>query len=126
MDSCILFAPDFDQVDFTTAVDRCRQLSSRLFEPRNLWLNNLVFQLRADLSKTSEKFWIGINDSDQEGRYVFNSSGEEISFTNWYRTEPNGRTSENYVAFYYNSPAQWIDLGPHWTISFICEIPLEP
>ena len=36
----------------------------------------------------NELFWIGFNDIEEEGNWVW-SSGEPVVYTNWHRTEPN-------------------------------------
>ena len=43
-------------------------------------------------------FWIGFNDSAQEGTFVW-SSGEPVTYTAWNPGEPNNLNNEDYTAF---------------------------
>ena len=33
--------------------------------------------------------WIGCNDKDSEGNFVWNYNNQPVSFTNWFAGEPN-------------------------------------
>lgn len=52
-------------------------------------------------------FWIGLNDIDNEGTYVW-SSGEPVTYTNWAYQEPDNEEDADGVYAYYNT-GQWTD-----------------
>ena len=39
--------------------------------------------------------WIGINDIETEGKFVYQCTGQEIPFTNWGSLEPSSGISED-------------------------------
>lgn len=71
--------------------------------------------------------YFGLSDAASEGNWTWNN-GEEVSYTNWHRNEPNSENSnEDYALFYYKySDGSWNDgdFGNR-TVSggtaFICE-----
>ena len=79
-----------------------------------------IFGLIAD--KTRDAYWIGGNDIQTEGTFVW-KTGEKMSFTNWSDEEPNnaGQT-ENYMEILQNS-GKWNDNSNEvLTRGFILEI----
>jgi len=57
--------------------------------------------------------WIGINDREKEGEYVW-SSGEKSSFTNWNNGEPNNYGGvEDYGHIGENPDGKWNDNNPN-------------
>jgi len=62
----------------------------------NLWVLN-TFSLFGGTAKT---LWIGLNDSANEGTFVW-SSGESAPYRNWSGSEPSaGSSAEDYVHIY--------------------------
>ena len=57
-------------------------------------------------------YWIGLNDVQSEGNFVW-SSGEAVSYTNWYSGEPsNSGGAENYTAINWGGRVgSWNDLA---------------
>ena len=54
--------------------------------------------------------WIGGNDEDNEGTFIWDSSKSPFSFTNWLAGEPNNLSGmENCVHFMFDSD-QWNDI----------------
>ncbi|MDW3195083.1 MAG: SdrD B-like domain-containing protein [Cytophagales bacterium] len=45
---------------------------------------------------TNNTFWIGLNDLDSEGNFVW-SNGDPVSYTNWGAGEPNNNNNEDVV-----------------------------
>ena len=131
LDSCIWASNE--QLNFAEANIQCAQIvdDGRLFEPMNLMQNNLVGQLKTELLGKQAFCWIGLEDQDNEGEYVYHTSKQSVAFANWesYITrsghtkyEPNGRRTENCVDM--KPVGQWGDLPCNGRRCFICEKPL--
>ncbi|NQU20416.1 MAG: PEP-CTERM sorting domain-containing protein [Candidatus Nealsonbacteria bacterium] len=72
-----------------------------------------VFQTFGRYGGTSRLLWTGLTDADRQGTFGF-SNGEALTYSYWASGEPNGGTSENYVAMYYPGHSQqgrWNDWG---------------
>ena len=82
--------------------------SGILFEPRDANTNELVFAAAGNLRSGS--YWLGINDLENKGQYVYASDGQEVVNGMWYSGQPNG---DNWrcVLGYYNGGA---NLGEWW------------
>lgn len=53
--------------------------------------------------------WIGFNDIEQEGTWVW-SSGQEAPYTNWAGGEPNNNGDEDFAVMNWIEPGLWNDL----------------
>ena len=61
-------------------------------------INELVYKDFFDVfGKKFSWTWIGINDITQENQWVFDidSTGNNISYTNWYANDSSGATGSN-------------------------------
>ena len=97
----------------------------------NMMQNNLVGQLKTELLGNQVFCWIGITDQENEGEYVYHTSKQPVTFTNWgswirngqTNYEPDGSTVENCV--HMKPVGQWgdirCDVGRNYVI---CEKPL--
>ena len=66
-------------------------------------------------------FWIGVNDIDEEGKWV-TDDGHDIFYSNWHtyndgRTEPSKRRDEDGVVM---NGRDWWDREPNIQYPFIC------
>ena len=68
---------------YLDAKTQCESDGANLITPRCHAENNLIMSLIPE-----ENIWIGINDLDQEGKFVY-LDGSDVSFTNWNSGEPN-------------------------------------
>ena len=59
----------------------------KLFEPKTPETNFEVNKLAK--AQGVNAFWLGINDTRNEGNFVYNSDGKAIGWTNWASGEPN-------------------------------------
>ena len=58
---------------------------------------------------TDERFWIGLNDVESEGEFVW-VSGEEVTYTNFSRGEPNNNNGQQHFGVMnFGSNRQWDD-----------------
>ena len=65
--------------------------------------------------------WIGINDRNTEGQFVYASSEESITISNWNANQPDNYDNEDCVHFVYDL-SKWNDLYCTSKNHFICEI----
>merc|ERR1711862_293235 len=84
VDSCIWGSNE--RATFEEAAIKCKELHSdaSLYEPPNKTHNDLVFKL---LSK--HHHWIGIHDRIEEDAWVYLSTNQTVSFTNWDENQPD-------------------------------------
>ena len=66
-----------------------------------------------------QNLWIGLNDVDQEGSFVW-SDGSSVDYTNWAPGEPN-QASYDYV--YLSSNGKWYDLPDNQLLRGLVERP---
>jgi hypothetical protein len=70
--------------------------------------------------RATTEFWIGINDRNVEGTFVW-QSGRPVTYTNWASGEPNNSGGEDCTE-YYTSNGLWNDEGcTDQDIAFVCE-----
>ena len=120
--SCIWVSNE--KATFDNATEKCKELDSAasLYEPPNKHHNDLVF----NLLKTNENHWIGIHDRIEEEAWVYLSTNQTISFTNWQGNQPdNHNDGEDCVEFggWMNAEKEklWNDLPCDNKEKFICE-----
>ena len=73
-------------MSYAAADSQCKSDGSFLAIPRSEAENDFIASLIPN-----EYIWIGINDIEQEGRYV-TVDGSAISYTNWHNGQP-----DNYI-----------------------------
>ena len=76
--------------------------------------NEWVWSTFTSLASEQGNIWIGLNDAEQEGEFVW-SSGEMVSFTNWAPHEPNNMNDEDYAhivgaGYSGHAPMSWNDI----------------
>lgn len=65
-------------------------------------------------------FWLGINDIDAEGTFVW-SSGQNPGFTNWADGEPNNFANNEDCSAFIDGDGQWNDVRCGASVRAICE-----
>ena len=70
--------------NYDVAKQFCKNQGAHLFEPKSELTNKLVFDKSFEAFGGEYQSWIGINDMDDEGEYVFTSSGEKVSSFFWH------------------------------------------
>jgi hypothetical protein len=71
---------------------------------------------------TDTPFWTSGNDRATEGIWVWESTGELVSYTNWYPGQPDNQFSENCLAKSAYANGTWGDQWGFLPNGAICEI----
>lgn len=101
-------------MDWPEAASYCQSIGGTLACITSEAENKIVASM---VNKYGSPCWIGGNDLEQEGRFVW-ESGEPFSYTNWDAGEPNNAGEQNFVRMYTNG--LWDDMqNNHY--AFICE-----
>ena len=78
VDSCILLSSE--RADFDTAIEKCKDLDAKLYEPQSLSHNQMVYALIEGKGLEAYSFWIGIHDKFTENLFVYQSNNQTIAF----------------------------------------------
>lgn len=116
---------DDSVTDWNAAQKYCKNQNGYLATITSAEENDFLYSYITQEGYSSAYF--GLSDAASEGNWIWNN-GEEVSYTNWHRNEPNSENSnEDYALFYYKySDGTWNDgdFGSR-TVSggtaFICE-----
>jgi C-type mannose receptor len=108
--------------DWNDAANTCNFLGARLADIRSEAEWNFVKGPLQTGTQWSDQYWIGINDSQNEGSWKY-IDGTAVSFLRWYPGEPNSGTSGNCGALYgYQSSGKYNDSGCSAQLGrFVCK-----
>ncbi|XP_780522.4 uncharacterized protein LOC575010 [Strongylocentrotus purpuratus] len=111
-------------VDYTTALDACRDLNDYgdLASVADQDESNFLLVLSRRTFGTNS-YWIGFNDLDEEGTWAW-TDGSVTSYTNWYSGEPSGGL-EHCGVLRWSSDGTWNDAACSSTYGYICKYPLN-
>ena len=105
------------------------ELGGVLFEPQSKEINNKIFYASAEYFERfgqEAPIWIGIDDLNHEGFFVYSSNQTELEFENWLPGQPNnqGRHGENCVDFRpsWSRTGQWMDSDCNMPHNSICQV----
>ena len=89
--------------------------NGKLFEPMT-WSENIeAYKIAKDTVTSSKYFWIGVNDKETEGSYVYETTGKPILFTPKFYSSSYGSRGTSYNCILYNPPSSWYDSDVvHW------------
>ena len=111
---------------FSEAKIYCESKRGRLFEPRSVHTNKLVYDKGLEVLNNNH-MWFGIiTKNGKSGPWKFATSGENIAQTIWYSgdigDQPNESASE-ICGYYYDSSSveKWFDAPCTNTYRFVCE-----
>ncbi|XP_078331089.1 CD209 antigen-like protein 2 [Crassostrea virginica] len=96
----------------------CLQFNSKLAEPKTVAETNFLKSHSQSLDRT---MWIGVSDIIEEDRWVYSSSQEVVSHTEFGPGEPNAHTAQNCIALWRDFHGQWADHTCAAKEYFICE-----
>lgn len=94
--------------------------------------NQWVFDTFASFDGVDRNLWIGLNDVDVEGTFVW-TSGEILGYTNWGQNQPDGNAPDaDFVLIidpsptFTINPGEWNDATPSSTAWGVVEVVPEP
>jgi len=106
------------------ALDECEAYGYHLLTVNgsyeNIWADGV-----SDSYSHQEKWWIGYNDRDVEGDFVW-EDGTPVDYENWHAGEPNNaalgpNSEENCTQFNRYGDQTWNDEPCEWDFKYICE-----
>ncbi|XP_068246671.1 uncharacterized protein [Palaemon carinicauda] len=103
------------KVQFLDAVRLCKAFGGEIATPRNPQEQEVVYQLAEKSSQLCAKdggalSWLGITDEIKEGEWMLRSNDTRITYFNWGKGQPNGKTIENCAVMKGNThKGQWAD-----------------
>ena len=117
----------------TAARTFCAEKSSHLIEinseAESNAINHEISRLDQEDENRAISYWLGISDRHVEGNWVFESSDENVTFTNWETDEPNNYKENEHCAFL-RGDGTWNDFtcatatsewGNGWKWAALCE-----
>ena len=104
-------------VTFSSAQANCRAMSSFVVDIQSAEENNFVRSLI-----TASEAWIGYNDIDFEGTFLWSRTREPGTFTNWSSGEPSNFGGNEDCTTFKVSENEWNDLNCGHTHRYVCEI----
>ena len=112
-----------EQKQFLDAQRQCRNDGAYLAYPTSDAENTFI----AGLVPTAN-FWIGVNDIDQEDKWV-TKDGRDILYANWRNNEPNNVGNDEDAVVIYGSatpyPGLWNDIPKYMEHQFVCSFSFE-
>ena len=84
----------------------------------------LKFMVHAAGYRGADKYiWLGLNDIAKEGSFVWDSTQQPPSFTDWEKREPNNqRNNEDCVMHMFKSGEEWNDATCTLEMRSICQL----
>ncbi|XP_066289159.1 uncharacterized protein [Branchiostoma lanceolatum] len=113
-------------MDYAGARAACRSKGGSLAMPKDKPTNDLLVRLRNGISR-SASVWIGLNDIQQEGRFVWEDGQILGSFHDWASSEPNNQPDGNADCVFIEKATslvfaiKWRDYACNGRFGFICE-----
>ena len=100
----------------------CESVGGKMAEPKSKEINDEIQKEASSVIGRGTWYWLGLNDEEKEGTWVYNSDGQKIEWSNWGKKEPSGGSKENCVFSRGHYNGQWFDY-PCATRSyhFVCE-----
>ncbi|CAH1270774.1 PXDN [Branchiostoma lanceolatum] len=115
-----------NSVNYAGAKAACRSKGGSLAMPKDKPTNDLLVGLRNGISR-SASVWIGLNDIQQEGRFVWEDGQVLGSFHDWASSEPNNQPDGNADCVFIEKATslvfaiKWRDYACNGRFGFICE-----
>ena len=115
-----------DRKNYTDARASCIEQGGRLFEPRDESTNSDVIKAANDIFIFyNHGFWFGINDFLLENHFVYTSSEEPLTWTNWSLDQPDDDL-DNEDCGEILSNGKWNDYHCYLGMTYVCEKDDDP
>ena len=114
-----------DSRTYDEAANQCRSIGSSLAEPRSQDENDAIINFTKTQNNFwgEDHFWIGVNDMNQENKFISESSGQEVNFTSWSPGQPDNSNDEDCVEIWYHDNYRWNDAQCDIKFPFVCQKP---
>ncbi|XP_033639037.1 perlucin-like protein [Asterias rubens] len=120
-DSCYRITDS--NVLWSNARDECGKLDGVLAAPSSSQENEFI----VSLIPAGGYVWIDCNDIEEEGRWECREGGIQVSYRNWYSTEPNNVGEEDCAIISRAvGIAEWHDVGCNWVCRVACKLVGRP
>ncbi|TRY86242.1 hypothetical protein DNTS_026413, partial [Danionella cerebrum] len=96
----------------------CQRRGGHLAMPKDAAANRAIAAYVTEAGLT--RVYIGINDLEQEGHFVYVERSAMSTFSRWREGEPNNAYDDEDCVEMVNS-GEWIDVACHLTMYFVCE-----
>ena len=95
----------------------CQSLGGELASFHSRAELELVANMRRDRGIKADRFWIGLNDVDEEGNFKW-SDATAVNFSLWNPGEPNNHFNEDCAGYVFPPDGTW------WWNDYTCAKPL--
>ncbi|XP_043926406.1 collectin-11 isoform X2 [Protopterus annectens] len=111
-----------EEKQYTDAQAYCQAKGGTLAMPKDEVANRMIASCISDAGLT--RAFIGINDLEKEGSFVYSDQSPLQTFNKWRSGEPNNAYDEEDCAEMVASGG-WTDVACHITMYFVCEFDKE-
>ena len=114
-----------DARTYFEAANYCRSIGSSLAEPRSQVENDAMIGFTKTQNKfwREDRFWIGVNDMNQENKFISESNGQEVAFTWWSPGQPDNFNDEDCIEIWFHDNYRWNDNKCDGKNPFVCQKP---
>ncbi|XP_053547629.1 pulmonary surfactant-associated protein A [Bombina bombina] len=110
------YATKGDEGDYSAAQTACERQGGTLPTPMNNAEDLVIYQFAHSAKR---QIFLGINDIKEDTVFTY-LNGKQLTYTNWYPTEPNGGRIENCVETYHHE-RKWNDRSCDAKNLIVCE-----
>jgi len=121
-----------DKAYWNDAQDDCKELhaDAHLVRPYTQEIDDFII---SQVSTTKNNFWNDINCLENNDRHFQYSNGEDLTYTNWARGEPNNfkcdgdsKCAEDCGMYFKSKDYNWNDAKCHKSLRYVCQMERVP
>ena len=110
-------------MNYDVAVANCKIMGAKLAEPIDPQVDLAIANLVTFKTGSHERYWLGINDREENNTWVYESSGEPVKYTNWLKGQPDHYRERNCVEVNYGkTKKKWNDARCRFKKRSVCEL----
>ncbi|XP_065925820.1 low affinity immunoglobulin epsilon Fc receptor-like isoform X2 [Magallana gigas] len=118
--SCYAFI-DAEPLEWTEAMFYCSTLHAKLVEIETA-AENAFLKSHLTFSHTNDTYWMGLTDALVEGKFVWQTTQDDVVFVDWAPREPNDMAhKEDCATLEFGYQYRWNDASCSNKYDFICE-----